>query len=85
MDSSSSSNFAVDDVVWISGLCAGKGVRIYLTVDTVIYDIDMETMLYDNLSCLILWHSGYHCLEHGGDNSMHAMMYRKSISLLMSP
>lgn len=44
MRSRSSANFTADDMARIAGICAEKGVRTYLTVNTVIYDNDMETM-----------------------------------------
>lgn len=44
MRSRSSANFTADDMARITGICAEKGVRTYLTVNTVIYDNDMETM-----------------------------------------
>ena len=44
MRSRSSANFPADDMARIAGICAEKGVRTYLTVNTVIYDNDMETM-----------------------------------------
>lgn len=44
MRSRSSANFTADDMARIAGICAENGVRTYLTVNTVIYDNDMETM-----------------------------------------
>lgn len=44
MRSRSSANFTADDMARIAGICAEKGVGTYLTVNTVIYDNDMETM-----------------------------------------
>ncbi|ROT19554.1 U32 family peptidase [Muribaculaceae bacterium Isolate-113 (HZI)] len=44
MRSRTSANFTADDMARIAGICAEKGVRTYLTVNTVIYDNDMETM-----------------------------------------
>lgn len=44
MRSRSSANFTADDMARIAGICAEKDVRTYLTVNTVIYDNDMETM-----------------------------------------
>ncbi|MDE7114967.1 MAG: U32 family peptidase [Muribaculaceae bacterium] len=44
MRSRSSANFTADDMARIAGICSEKGVRTYLTVNTVIYDNDMETM-----------------------------------------
>ncbi len=44
MRSRSSANFTANDMARIAGICAEKGVRTYLTVNTVIYDNDMETM-----------------------------------------
>lgn len=44
MRSRSSANFTADDMADIASLCASRGVKTYLTVNTVIYDGDMETM-----------------------------------------
>lgn len=42
MRSRSSANFTADDMREIASLCAEKGVKTYLTVNTIIYDADME-------------------------------------------
>lgn len=44
MRSRSSANFTADDMAEIAALCAAKGVKTYLTVNTVMYDSDMPTM-----------------------------------------
>lgn len=44
MRSRSSANFTIDDMAEIAALCTSKGVKTYLTVNTVIYDSDMQTM-----------------------------------------
>lgn len=44
MRSRSSANFTADDMAEIAALCSAKGVRTYLTVNTVIYDSDITTM-----------------------------------------
>lgn len=44
MRSRSSANFTADDMADIASLCAQSGVKTYLTVNTVIYDSDMELM-----------------------------------------
>ncbi|MBD5204604.1 MAG: U32 family peptidase, partial [Bacteroidales bacterium] len=44
MRSRSSANFTADDMAEIAALCASKGVKTYLTVNTVIYDSDMTLM-----------------------------------------
>lgn len=44
MRSRSSANFTADDMADIASLCASRDVKTYLTVNTVIYDGDMETM-----------------------------------------
>lgn len=44
MRSRSSANFTADDMTDIASLCAHHGVKTYLTVNTVIYDSDMELM-----------------------------------------
>lgn len=44
MRSRSSANFTADDMAEIAALCSARGVKTYLTVNTVIYDSDMDTM-----------------------------------------
>ena len=44
MRSRSSANFTADDMEEIVAICSEAGVKTYLTVNTVIYDSDMETM-----------------------------------------
>ncbi|MBD5330166.1 MAG: U32 family peptidase [Bacteroides sp.] len=44
MRSRSSANFTADDMAEIAAFCSERGVKTYLTVNTVIYDSDMETM-----------------------------------------
>lgn len=44
MRSRSSANFTADDMAEIAEICSARGVRTYLTVNTVIYDSDMELM-----------------------------------------
>lgn len=44
MRSRSSANFSVADMEEIADLCAQKGVKTYLTVNTVIYDSDIPKM-----------------------------------------
>lgn len=44
MRSRSSANFTADDMAEIATLCTAKGVKTYLTVNTVMYDSDMPTM-----------------------------------------
>lgn len=44
MRSRSSANFTLDDLREIASLCADRGVKTYLTVNTVMYDSDMELM-----------------------------------------
>lgn len=44
MRSRSSSNFTLDDLREISSLCASKNVKTYLTVNTIIYDADIDRM-----------------------------------------
>lgn len=44
MRSRSSANFTADDMAEIAAFCSEKGVKTYLTVNTVIYDSDMELM-----------------------------------------
>ncbi|WP_255489706.1 peptidase U32 family protein [Dysgonomonas sp. 25] len=44
MRSKSSNNFTVDDLHNIANICNEKGIKSYLTVNTIIYDNDMELM-----------------------------------------
>ncbi len=44
MRSRSSANFTADDMAEIAAFCTERGVKTYLTVNTVIYDSDMELM-----------------------------------------
>ena len=44
MRSRSSANFTADDMAEIAALCGSKGVKTYLTVNTVIYDADMQLL-----------------------------------------
>lgn len=43
MRSRSSVNFTLDDLHRISAICAEAGVKSYLTVNTILYDEDLET------------------------------------------
>ncbi|MBC8320994.1 MAG: U32 family peptidase [Bacteroidetes bacterium] len=44
MRSKSSKNFTLDDLVKISSICKEHNVRTYITLNTVIYDSELETM-----------------------------------------
>ncbi len=44
MRSRSSQNFSLDDLHRIAGICRTHGVRSYLTLNTIIYDEEMEEM-----------------------------------------
>ena len=44
MRSRSSSNFTLDDLREIASVCNARGVKTYLTVNTIIYDADMARM-----------------------------------------
>lgn len=44
MRSRSSSNFSIDDMRRIVEICNEHGVKTYLTVNTIVYDSDMEKM-----------------------------------------
>lgn len=44
MRSRSSSNFNLDDLTEIARICSEKGVKTYLTVNTIIYDNDLAYM-----------------------------------------
>ncbi len=46
MRSRSSANFTADDMADIAAICDRHGVKTYLTVNTVIYDSDMELMCH---------------------------------------
>ncbi|MCM1022097.1 MAG: U32 family peptidase [Muribaculum sp.] len=42
MRARSSVNFTADDLCTIAGICSSRGVRTYLTVNTIIYDNDLD-------------------------------------------
>lgn len=44
MRSRSSKNFTIDDLVKISDICKQHNIRTYITLNTVIYDSEMEAM-----------------------------------------
>ena len=44
MRAHSASRFTIDDLRDIATICAGRGVKSYLTVNTIIYDDDLELM-----------------------------------------
>jgi len=44
MRSRSSANFTLDDLRRIAGICQAKGVRTYLTLNTIMYDGDLDRM-----------------------------------------
>lgn len=44
MRSKSSKNFTLDDLKMISDICRDNGVKSYVTVNTVVYDSEMEEM-----------------------------------------
>lgn len=44
MRAKSSNNFTIDDLHAIAKICRDKGIKSYLTVNTIIYDQDMELM-----------------------------------------
>ncbi|MFK5855934.1 MAG: peptidase U32 family protein [Bacteroidota bacterium] len=44
MRSKSSKNFTLDDLVKISDICKENSIRTYITLNTVIYDSELETM-----------------------------------------
>lgn len=44
MRAKSSNNFTVEDLHKIAGICRDNGIKSYLTVNTIIYDNDMELM-----------------------------------------
>ena len=53
MRSRSSVNFSLDDLRRIAAICDENGVKSYLTVNTIIYDEDMEKMraIIDAVAC----------------------------------
>ena len=44
MRSRSSANFTIDDMAEIAAECAARGVKSYLTLNTVMYDADLPLM-----------------------------------------
>lgn len=44
MRAKSANNFTVDDLHQIADICRNNGVKTYLTVNTIVYDGDMETL-----------------------------------------
>lgn len=44
MRARSSVNFTIDDLHHIASICRDAGIKSYLTVNTIIYDSDMDTM-----------------------------------------
>ena len=44
MRARSSANFTADDMADIARICSEHGVKTYLTVNTVVYDSDMQLM-----------------------------------------
>lgn len=44
MRSRSSANFTMDDMAEIAAICSARGVKTYLTVNTIVYDSDMELL-----------------------------------------
>ncbi|MGE5317529.1 MAG: peptidase U32 family protein [Chloroflexota bacterium] len=46
MRSRSSSNFSPDEIRQIVDICRGKGVKSYLTLNTIIYDAEMDEMMH---------------------------------------
>ena len=44
MRSRSSANFTADDMAEIVALCSERGVKTYLTVNTIIYDADLKLL-----------------------------------------
>ena len=44
MRSHSTANFTTDDLPEVTAFCNSRGVRTYLTVNTVLYDEDLDTM-----------------------------------------
>src|SRR5690606_20622909 len=44
MRSRSSNNFTIDDLHLIAKVCRDNGLKSYLTVNTIIYDNDLELM-----------------------------------------
>ena len=44
MRSHSANHFTIDDLKEIAGICREKGVKTYLTVNTIIYGEDIDTM-----------------------------------------
>lgn len=73
MRSRSSANFTADDMADIARFCSERGVKTYLTVNTVIYDSDIELM-----------HNIVDCAKEAGISAiiasdMAAILYARSI------
>jgi U32 family peptidase len=46
MRSKSSSNFSPEQIIEIAGICREHGVKSYLTLNTIIYDAEIEEMMH---------------------------------------
>ena len=73
MRSRSSANFTADDMADIAAFCAERGVKTYLTVNTVIYDSDMELM------CSIIGRAKQAGISAIIASDMAAILYARSI------
>ena len=73
MRSRSSANFTADDMADIAAFCAERGVKTYLTVNTVIYDSDMELM------CSIIDRAKQAGISAVIASDMAAILYARSI------
>lgn len=73
MRSRSSANFTADDMADIAAFCAERGVKTYLTVNTVIYDSDMELM------CAIIDRAKQAGISAIIASDMAAILYARSI------
>lgn len=73
MRSRSSANFTADDMADIAAFCSERGVKTYLTVNTVIYDSDMELM------CAIIDRAKQAGISAIIASDMAAILYARSI------
>ena len=75
MRSQSSANFSLDDLEEIVAACREKGVKTYLTLNTVIYDNDMP-VLYETV------HAAQHCgIDAIIASDMAAILYARQAGL----
>jgi len=75
MRSQSSANFSLDDLVQIVAVCREKGVKTYLTLNTVVYDCDIP-VLHETADAAL------HCgIDAVIASDMAAILYARKIGL----